>query len=675
MALTNSDFKVDRNPIAQTFRVEAKDIPGSDGCYLTAVDLFFKSAAPKAGVTVWIANCENGKPVTSQLIEGSETHLIADQIHISDNATIPTRVIFPGAVYVKAGRQYAICVYPDGGNPDIKIFVAQQGEDDVLTGAKNPNNWNGGTFFASAGGAWEPKLDTDLKFAVYRATFGAGYTGNVTLTNADLEFFTLTTQTGTFTKGEELWQVPSSYVNGHATAVSGNTTLAGTSTKFSTWFSAGDTIALYANSTVSDVVKIKSITSNTSMELYQGPSFGATANLALTPCGVVEKYEAKDGVVKIIVKDSTAKSGTLFTQSSNIKGVDSNANAVISTIDSHPISYLKPFLGKTTPSATRVSSTFTSTNAADITDTVTKPLMFGSDNRISDHEGAIFSKSKEIADNSGNKSFVVSTTMKTTNKFVSPIVDGDISTLETYHHKINNDSSNERTFGQGSANTKYVSKTVTLATGLEAEDLNVYLTAYRPANTTLECYARIINASDTDTLIDRQWTKLVEEDAQKNMFSDNNQLNDMREFKFSIPQIPTIDSTNKQAYTANTTSGSTEITTNGSGFSAGDLVVVSDGTWDTYATGRVVTANTTKIVCGSGVDVTISNGDLYKVKTDEKRSAFKQTVGSSFRLRYFDSSGREFENFNMFQIKVVMLAEQARRVPRIADVRAIALSA
>ena len=50
------------------------------------------------------------------------------------------------------------------------------------------------------------------------------------------------------------------------------------------------------------------------------------------------------------------------------------------------------------------------------------------------------------------------------------------------------------------------------------------------------------------------------------------------------------------------------------------------------------------------------------------------TFVESVKLRYFDSAGAEHETFAFFQIKLILLSETTNKVPRIADMRAIALS-
>jgi hypothetical protein len=57
----------------------------------------------------------------------------------------------------------------------------------------------------------------------------------------------------------------------------------------------------------------------------------------------------------------------------------------------------------------------------------------------------------------------------------------------------------------GNALARYVSKKVTLDQGFDSGDLNVYLTAYRPPNTDINVYYKILNRSDTQKFEDGSW--------------------------------------------------------------------------------------------------------------------------------------------------------------------------
>jgi hypothetical protein len=57
----------------------------------------------------------------------------------------------------------------------------------------------------------------------------------------------------------------------------------------------------------------------------------------------------------------------------------------------------------------------------------------------------------------------------------------------------------------GPALSKYVTKKVVLDAGYDSGDLNVYVTAYRPVNTNILVYYKILNRNDTQNFDDSSW--------------------------------------------------------------------------------------------------------------------------------------------------------------------------
>ena len=381
-------------------------------------------------------------------------------------------------------------------------------------------------------------------------------------------------------------------------------------------------------------------------------------------------------LIQVTLKDSSAVAGSYFANNDTIKGTISAANAAITSVDNRVVNNFQPFVYKTEPTGSTITADFKISESANLDNQSTAQLISGVSNKVFDYEGAVFSKSNEIV-GGGKKSLVITQTLKTTNENVSPISDPEVSLVQSYQNLINNDYTNEKLFGKGASHSRYLSKTVQLASGLDADDLAVYVTGYRPANTDIKAYCMVTALDDSDKLIDKQWTEMAISPEQVNLFSSNDSANDFREFKFTIPSIPTIDGTNKQAGTANTTSGSTSVAIASAStyYSAGDLIIVTDGIKNNYVLGRVASATSSAVTLNTPADKTFSSALHYKVNTDEKQSAVAYPQGDgTVKLRYFDSSGGEHETFAYFQVKLVLLAESTNKVPRIADMRAIALS-
>ena len=686
------------DPIAQTFKVLPTMAPDADGMFLSSINLFFESKDPLLGCTVDIRACENGVP-TRTVLPDSKVHLEPEHIATSSDASAPTRVIFPGAVYLKVGETYAIAVKPDGAYPTLQIWMAINGRQDVQYNTTINENWGDGAFFASASGAWLPKLDRDLKFDVFRSNFATSAVGNITQVNRDYEFLTLTGGAGVWQTNEEVYKVPSAFSNGTVTLVAGNSTVTGVGTAFDSSFAAGQTVVVRSsgNNAISDVVKIATIESATSMTIDGAPQIGISdGNVAFTPCGSVDEIEQAGEIIRL--KNSTAANTShRFEAGDSIKGCLSGATATIDTVDNKVLSYFKPHFYKTTVGATFIESHLTYRKSTDIANTATKRIIYGADNSIRQFEAAIFSKSNEANTTGIQKSLSVVHTLKTTNPAVTPVFDArkGLSTFQNYTNIISANTLNEKSYQIGSANTKYTSRIVNLAPGMDADDLNVYLTGYKPGtpdgaagqaiSTDFQVYARIGAAADPDSPTKRQWTLLTETDTQKAVKSSVVSGRDFKELVYNLPQSPTCDSTTQISGTASTVASQSNVVCSSAGvasnFAAGDIVIVkqADGLREDYAMGRVASVSSATLILANPLEAgkDFTSGNIYKVAADEVRSAFRYPLGGSdggYRLVYFNSEGSEFNDLSSFQIKVVMLADQTNVVPRLADIRAIALS-
>ena len=71
----------------------------------------------------------------------------------------------------------------------------------------------------------------------------------------------------------------------------------------------------------------------------------------------------------------------------------------------------------------------------------------------------------------------------------------------------------------GPALTKYVTRPIQLAQGNDSGDLNVYLTAYRPPNTDINVYYKILNRNDTQSLNDSSWQLMTKINNSNTQFS------------------------------------------------------------------------------------------------------------------------------------------------------------
>jgi len=164
--------------------------------------------------------------------------------------------------------------------------------------------------------------------------------------------------------------------------------------------------------------------------------------------------------------------------------------------------------------------------------------------------------------------------LSSNSEFNAPFFDPDI--VHTHYSKyiVNNDYSKEET-NYGNAYAKHVTSKVNFSEGRMAEDILVYLTAYRPANTDLKVYARIHNSADPDSFDDKDWTLLEQIDG-IGVYSSTTNPADFIEYTYNFTQYPNTSLTVPGSVAVKT--GNDVITGTGTNFSntiaANDLIKV-----------------------------------------------------------------------------------------------------
>jgi hypothetical protein len=589
-AIRNAINLVD--PIAQTFIIEP-DQSTDNSVFLTGADLYFARKSLINGVTVEIREVENGYP-TGISVPFSRTHLTSDQVVASESsAAAATRVTFRTPVSVKTGIEYAIVIQPDANDPDYLLWISRVGNNDIDSGLAITQDTNAGMIFTSTNNkTWTPYQDENLKFILYKAEFTATE-GFVELTNPDNEFFTLLSDREvSFIEGEKVYIDPEgSYATGTVSIISGNTTIVGTGTLFPNEYTVGEHIVI---DETGEVLRIASIANNTFMTVSDIPLYDIeVSDHFRTVTGTVSYYNPGNPIT-LILENSSAKTGLVFTEGSTIVGSESGESAVISVIKDQPISYMQTNILRN--NFTRTSTELRATRLYDGVTSYEKNLQFSDNNYLTSRPTFIRSKTKEILAG-GQKSFVLRVDMKTRSTDTSPFIDQQISNAMLYEYIVNNDSTLEFT-EFGNAKSKYISRKVELADGLDAEDIRVLVTAHQPPGTKIEVWAKFQSETDENVFDDCRcisWTRLQLRDNREVFSSAANRF-DFVELEYVLGDQPLLE---------------------------------------------------------TGTGAFLLNG------TD---------------FTYIDRQGGIHNNYKFFAIKIVMLADNHSVVPRVKDMRAIAVA-
>ena len=521
------------DPLSQTFIIDP-DESDDTHIHINRIDLYFASKSSTNGCKVEIREVENGYP-TGDLIPFSSVYLSSDDIAVdSTDATTATTISFEYPIALKTGLEYAVTILPDANDPSYSIWTSRNGEADVVDNTVVFEDTNAGTLFTSSNTkAWSGYKDESLKFSIYRSKFSS-LSGTVTLTNRNTEFLQVTDPNSIDFKENEYVYIDGSDLSGTIVFASGNTSLVGTGTLFSSEYAEGEHIVVNDGSGENQVLQIASIANNISMTTEEVPYIENLSGSThfKTVSGKVRMYNNIEPYM-ITIENSSAKTGLVFTSNTVINGVESTANATIEEVRDIPIGYFQSNIFRTNFPLT--STALRATRLHDGSTTYDKNLNFNDNNYLPSKLTYIRSRSNEIAEDSGDKSFELEIGLNSQNSDVSPVIDHDISNVTVYEHLINNDSTDESTLF-GNADSKYVSKKVELADGIEGEDIRVVLSAYRPPSTDIEVWVKFQSGSDPNEFNDCscvKWTKLEKSDG-SNLFSSSANRFDYKEFEYKL---------------------------------------------------------------------------------------------------------------------------------------------
>ena len=188
------------DPLAQSFvvagNIEAPSPTSSfddvNGAFLTAVDLFFANKdSGNAPVKVEIRTVELGTP--TRTVIGFPVTLRPNQVNVSNDASVATKVTFEEPIYLPPGREYAVVIISENSD-QYEMWTAVMGEKtrntkdlpdvDAITYSKQ---FSMGSLFKSQNGSiWTANQYQDLKFKLYKAKF-TSTTGTVFFNNPTLD--------------------------------------------------------------------------------------------------------------------------------------------------------------------------------------------------------------------------------------------------------------------------------------------------------------------------------------------------------------------------------------------------------------------------------------------------------------------------------------------------------
>lgn len=227
------------------------------------------------------------------------------------------------------------------------------------------------------------------------------------------------------------------------------------------------------------------------------------------------------------------------------------------------------------------------------------------------------------------------------------------------------ESSSNSVLGEAS---RYISKNVVLAANQDSEDMVVYITAYRPPNTNLLVYSRILNAADNETTDAKRWSRMPEITIPQ-LYSSTGNVDDQNEIQYGFPVSQLLYSSNTQCNTssANVTVTSTQY------ISPGNCIYFKDSANGFNVRRVVYVTNSTSLVVERAPSFVAANATLGIIPGMEHSEAAFLYDQANNVVRYTTSTDAIYERYIQFAIKIVPVGDNTLTIPRAADVRAICL--
>jgi len=706
---------------AQTFTIDPASVNFAEQVNISSVDLYFKkkplgvgneSGALDPGVSVFIVPvAAGGAPNYKTLDDYAVARREFGEIVSSRDASVVTKFSFTTVVPVKTGVEYAIVIKPDL-NESFELWASTRGEINVTSKVASPGiagKYIGRYFkITNVSASWQPLQYRSLKFKVNVARYAnngivtGGSQFSLNIKNYEFVTYNRSSSTGMFLGGEYVFQ--DSAVSNTCAVVRGNNTITTTSGAFAGLFTPNgdDSYIVVKNGDKTDVRKVLSVTDSDNTVIVDRPMSFTNAGAIFIRTAVAQAYITESSKFAsnsdnlIILSDSSSNSSVRFTNNSVLIGETSGTTLANAYFNDLLVHISDPHIFINTPPGTTYSAkqVFAYTTNDGLNGVVSAGnLSFDIDlykpeNLDVGKPVMLMSRTNEVAltnspsvnkSNSSKFNF----TILTTNDYVSPQIDYNATDVFFTRYLINNDSTNEHT-SYGAAFSKHITRKITFANGRQAEDVLVYLQAYKPSGTDLKVYAKLYNSDDNEYFEDKDWTLLRETSG--NRLSSSTNLSDFVEYTYGLYDYTTSHNMSNNAINGVVTisGGSTTVTGIGTDFvtdlDPGDLVKIYQPLFPekyviapVYSIGSATSLTLQTAITSSDLSYLGSTG-LRIGRIDKKYQAF-QNKRNSNTVRYYNSNMTPFDKYDVFAFKIVFLSGSQFIIPKVSNIRAVGVSA
>ena len=519
------------DPVAQTFEISVDNYP--NGLFLNSIKLFFATKpSDNSPITLSIVGTLNGYP-NGATLDHSIVTLTPDMINVSStpqylDPTAYTEFEFNAPVYIQPGVLYAFIV--KSNSDEYTLWSASSGDIAVSSSVKN--------------------LPTDATPSVVTKIGSAPYIGSL--------FLSQNSQTWTADQNQDLMFVADACIFNTSVSPSiefvvpnklpRRTLIDQSLTYFKNANNVSNTVTtITANNVLVDAFNV------------------TTTDFVPTTTGITYQYNATlaSGLTSGFTNITPGKYGTsqpdnIYLNDGNGERIllaNSNTSFILNATLSSNDQYVSPILSDAGLSTFainwNINNCSLSNNLINITNAGTGYSNANVTVTISAPTGKNGVQASAVANlNSSGNVISIAITSGGQGYITTPTITITGSNTAQATATVTGETS----ASGGPALTKYVTKKVVLAPGNDSGDLNVYITAYRPVNTDITVYYKILNRSDTQTFESGNWQLMTKTNNSDTLYSQFR--TDVNEYTFA-PGTAGVDqgyvsytSSNGQTYTS-----------------------------------------------------------------------------------------------------------------------------
>jgi hypothetical protein len=473
------------DPVAQTFIISKDNYP--NGMFLNSIKVFFrnKPTNDSTPVSLYIVGTLNGYP-NGEVLDNSVVTLTPDQVVVSENPqyldpTAFTEFRFNAPVYIQPGLLYAFIV-KSNSNQYI-LWTAFNGDTALASSVKNlptdptPSSISkvggapsvGALFISQNSQTWTADQNQSLMFVIDRCVFNTATSPSIqfvvpkklpqrTLIDESVDYFLNANAINDITNTVANTDILVDAFN--VTTTDLIPTLTNINYSYNATLTSGAT-------TLTTSINPGKFATSASDNIYLNDGRGQRVLVAnsTTSFSVFAQLSSSDDAVSPVISDAGLTAYAITWNANNCE----LSNSLITVVNGG--AGYNAALTSVSVSAPTGEGGVQATAAANVSGGVIQSVYF-------------------INPGSG---YITTPTVTVTDANTSP-GSGAVVTV-----------TGETSPAGGPGLAKYLTKKVVLDAGFDSGDLIVYLTGYRPVNTNIQVYYKILNRNDTQTLDDSSW--------------------------------------------------------------------------------------------------------------------------------------------------------------------------